>query len=280
MFKRSNVSYNISSELIANELKSKNGPINQISLMIPSGAKVLDIGAGNGILAILLQKKLSDLTIDGIEPNPYAAELARSNYRHFYIGFCQEFFDIIARENYDFIILADVVEHMADPLEFLTALGSILSHKTKIILSTPNIAFGAIKLALLKGHFNYSDSGILERTHLRFFTLETLQALVSNSGLNIEKVVFLQRSFLKSETRIEDLKISPFLFYAVKKDPMSFTYQFLLILSKESSSIERIFVRDIDRFLYLRYMVLRHGNNPLVKLLKRVYTTIRGNTTR
>jgi 2-polyprenyl-3-methyl-5-hydroxy-6-metoxy-1,4-benzoquinol methylase len=242
--------------------------------MIPSGSKVLDIGAGNGILALLLQKKLSDLIIDGIEPNRYAAELARSNYRHFYVGYCQDFFDIIAHENYDFIILADVVEHMADPLEFLTELGSILSDRTKIILSTPNIAFGAIKLALLKGHFNYTDSGILERTHLRFFTFESLKVLISNSGLYIQKVVFLQRSFLNSETRIENLKISPFLFHTVKQDPMSLTYQFLLILSKESSSGESIFVQDLDRFVYLRYLVMRHRNIPVVKFANRVYHSI------
>ena len=271
MFTRSNNSYNCNDMMIEAVMDCKNSPLFQISKIIPDGVKVLDIGTGNGILSALLQKRHSNLIIDGIEPNSYAAKLAKKYYRNFYIGYGQKFFDVISQEKYDYIILADVIEHIADPLEFLKKLDSIISVKTKIILSIPNIAFGAIRFSLLNGNFDYIDSGIIERTHLRFFTLKTLETLISNSGLNIEKILFLQRSLFRSEIKIQNLKISPFLFHKVKKDPLSFTYHFLVVLTKKFCITEKILLGKKDRFPFFVYLIKRHRNFSLLKLIIDIY---------
>jgi len=261
--------------MIEAEVNCRNSPLYQISQIIPNGAKILDIGAGNGILSYLLQKRISNLIIDGIEPDSYASKLAKKYYRNFYTGYAQNFLDVIAQENYDFIILADVIEHIANPLELLKKLALIIPLKTKIILSLPNIAFGAIKLALLNGNFDYTDSGIIERTHLRFFTLKTLETLISNSGLNIEKIIFLQRSIFKSEIKLENLKINPFLFRKVNKDPLSFTYQFLIVLTKESCVSKKILLGKKDRLPFFIYLIRRHRNFPLFKIIIDTYRTIK-----
>ncbi|MCK4395680.1 MAG: class I SAM-dependent methyltransferase [Candidatus Marinimicrobia bacterium] len=261
--------------MIEANMNCGNSPLYQISQIIPDGSRILDIGAGNGILSRLLQKRHSNLIIDGIEPNSYAAKLAKKYYRNFYTGYAQNFFDLIAQEKYDYIILADVIEHIADPLEFLKKLASIISIKTKIILSIPNIAFGAIRFSLLNGNFDYIDSGIIERTHLRFFTLKTLETLISNSGLNIEKILFLQRSLFRSEIKIENLKISPFLFHKVKKDPLSFTYHFLIVLTKMFCVSEKTLLGKKDRFPFFIYLIKRHRNSPLLKIIIDIYHTIK-----
>ena len=63
----------------------------------------------------------------------------------------------IYKEDYDFIILADVLEHLVNPFEFIHELSKNISAKTKIIISVPNIAFGAVRIALLNGNFDYVD---------------------------------------------------------------------------------------------------------------------------
>lgn len=260
--------------MIETEMNCQNTPLYQIMQIIPDGAKVLDIGTGNGVLSLLLQNRLSNLIIDGIEPNSYAALLAKQYYRNFYTGYAQDYLDLIAKENYDFIILADVIEHIADPLEFITSLGSVVSRSTKIIISLPNIAFGAIRLSLLNGDFDYIDSGILERTHLRFFTLKTLETFISNSGLNLKEMIFLQKSLFKSEIKIEILKINPYLFHKVKKDPLSFIYHFLIVLTKDSCITEKILVGKKDRYPFFIYLLKRHRNNPLIKIIINKYHSI------
>jgi len=270
MFTRNDESYNISKI----EYQSPNSPLYQISQMIPNGSKVLDIGAGNGILGRMFKEKQVNIIIDGIEPNLYASELAKIYYRKFYTGYAQNYFDIICHEDYDYIVLADVIEHIADPYEFLKKLVSFISFKTKIIISIPNISFGAVRLAILNGNFDYSDSGLIEKTHLRFFTLKTILTLLSKCKINIEKIIYLQRSIFNSEIKIEILKINPFILHNIKKDPLSYTYQFLLILTKKSCVSENILVGEVDKHLYLKYLIKRHRNiylfSSLLRILQRI----------
>lgn len=244
MFNRLNKTYDYTPDVIQNILRDSANPLNIIAEIINDKAKVLDIGAGNGILASVLCEKNKFLVIDGIEPAPYATNLARKSYRHFYCGFAKNFKDKILREDYDFIVLADVIEHMNDPLDFLSDLVAGLPKKTKIILSIPNIAFGAVRLSLLNGEFNYVDSGILEKTHLRFFTLKTIEMLISNLNMNIEKLYFLQRNFLKTEINLKELKLNLFCLSNVLKDSLSSTYQFLLVLTKEQVTTEKKFIGE------------------------------------
>lgn len=204
------------------------------------GSKVLDIGAGNGLLACVLEELNKEVIIDGIEINPYAAEKARVHYRNFYCGPAQDYFDIIKQGNYDFVVLADVIEHIPDPLEFLTELTHKLPVSTRLVISVPNVAFGAIRLALLNGNFDYVDSGLLEKSHLRFFTLKTLQALVSELGLYVETLSYLKRNVFETEVAIELMYLDPFLVYRLLKDELASTYQFLLVVCKEPRPFEAI----------------------------------------
>jgi len=154
--------------------------------------------------------------------------------RQFFTGYAQDFAQKIIETDYDFIILADVIEHMVDPLTFLRDLSSWISNRTRIVLSVPNVAFGAVRLALLGGRFDYVDSGLLERTHLRFFTLATLESIIRNIGMNTEKIYFLRQNIFTTEIDLRSLGVNSLCLCKILRDELAWTYQFLVVLTREA----------------------------------------------
>ena len=239
MFTRNPVTYEYDQAVVGCILQDDANPLKRICEVIPGKSKVLDVGAGNGLLAAVMKTFNKDMIIDGIEPDLHAASIAKSQYRFFWTGYVEDFKDTIQREGYDYIVMADVIEHFQDPQSFLQQLVSWISSETRIVLSIPNIAFGAVRLDLLKGNFRYVDSGILEKTHLRFFTLETLLQLVSASGLTVEKLCFLQRDFLTTDIRHHMFDVGWTTLYKLMRDETASTYQFLVVLSHATVTTER-----------------------------------------
>lgn len=236
MFERPPETYKLSKKTVNAVMNDKAGPLYQIVSLVPEGSKILDVGAGNGLLSLCFKKIAKNITIDGVEPSKEAHQLAKSHYRKMYNGYLQDFWTVIKQEKYDYIVLADVIEHVVDPEEFLKNIFSKIGKSTKVILSTPNVAFASVRLALLNGRFDYVDSGLLERTHLRFFTVDTLKSLVINCNVGTEKVIHLQRKFDHTEipTPLSKDKIE---LIRMTKDDYASVYQFLLVLTKEHSKV-------------------------------------------
>lgn len=82
--------------------------------------------------------------------------------------------DSLGKETFDYVIAADVIEHLRDPLKCLTMIKKFLSNDSQLLISLPNIAYGGIIAALFCGQFPYADKGILDETHLRFFTKDSM----------------------------------------------------------------------------------------------------------
>ncbi len=252
MFRRPDSTYEDLPEAVRWVLGDPASPIHRVAKLIPEGSSVLDIGAGNGLLARTLRATHQDIFVDGIEPNRHAAAIAAPHYRNFYHGVAEDFIPLA--ERYDFIVLADVIEHLADPLTFLADLTDGLPTQTKVVIDTPNVAFGTVRLSLLKGRFDYVDSGLLERTHLRFFTLSTLERLVGEVGLNVEKLYFLQRNLLKTEIPVNDLALHTRVVLELLRDPLASTYQFLLLLTHDEVVTDRrAFGERLTKRAYLQW---------------------------
>ncbi len=100
-----------------------------------------------------------------------------------------------------------------------------------MLLSVPHIGFGAARLGLLNGAFDYVDSGLLERTHLRFFTLKTALTLFSDLNWGVEKVLRLQRSFTRVEYDRASLQAPASVLRRLAADDEARTYQYLYVLS-------------------------------------------------
>lgn len=274
MFCRKDETYVVGDEVLDRILADDANPLCQISKLIGGfngQAKVLDMGAGNGLLARVVVRETKNVIIDGIEPSKFASTIASAHYRKFYTGFGQDFFSMIEQENYNFIVLADVIEHMVDPFTFLKELCKQVSLSTKIVITTPNVAFGAVRIALLNGHFNYVDSGILEKTHLRFFTLETLLSMFSNIEIYIEKIYFLNRSFFNSEIDIIKYRIGISDLLMLSNDELASTYQFLFVLTKSEVLTETIKFGMPIKLSILQYLLIRLKYFKLISLLSRIY---------
>jgi len=144
------------------------------------GLRILDIGTSAGLLGRALPP--SRYHVFGIEPNAGWADAASPSYDEIFIGTLAEAPDEYIRAH-DLVVCCDVLEHMADPQEQLTRLVKAQNLQSRFIVSVPNVAHLWIRLNLLIGRFDYSDRGILDRTHLRFFTRKGLIRMLENVGL-------------------------------------------------------------------------------------------------
>ncbi len=145
------------------------------------GRRLLDVGAADGLLSRHLTA--AGWRVTGIEGDP---ELARAGASH-----CERM--VVADldrevpdpgEEFALIVYGDVLEHLREPLAVLRALNRRLAPNGRVIVSVPNVAHLWIRVSLLAGRFEYADRGILDRTHLRFFTRRSLRALLAEAGLH------------------------------------------------------------------------------------------------
>lgn len=207
-------------------------PLNRIARIVTDGARVLDVGAGNGVLARLLKFQARGCIIDGVEPDPAAQQAAQSHYRSLFCGTVDQF--VAAREGdaelYDFIVMADVMEHIANPMPTLEQLKALLAPEGRIVISTPNVAFASVRLALMNGQFDYVDSGILERTHLRFYTLKSLRTLFEAVGLHAHAQFHCLRDPCRTEIAVGQFPFASLILRILARDELAKVYQFLFVL--------------------------------------------------
>lgn len=109
------------------------------------------------------------------------------------------------KEAFDYIILGDVLEHLYHPEEVLVRLSKYLKKDGRFICSIPNIMHTSVMIPLLKGKFEYAESGILDKTHIRFFTLESIVKMLDCCGLKTEKVSGIYSDIEKMEADQEFL---------------------------------------------------------------------------
>lgn len=149
---------------------------------LPAHSKVLDIGTASGMIA--RGSRGASLRFFGIEANREWAEIASAYYEKLWNRPFDETPDEALR-GYDAVVLGDVLEHMPAPERALHRLVQLQAPGCLFVISVPNVANLWVRWHLLTGHFDYAERGILDRTHLRFFTRKTLTALVRESGLEI-----------------------------------------------------------------------------------------------
>lgn len=147
-------------------------------------ATLLDVGTASGTLGRMCQGL--GVKLYGIEPNPEWAEMARPYYQQIFTGSLQEAPAPFINDA-NVIVLADVLEHMPEPQSTLRGLVAQAAPGCVFMLSVPNVANLSVRLGLLFGRFDYAERGILDRTHLHFFTRATFHQMVKEAGLNIQR---------------------------------------------------------------------------------------------
>jgi 2-polyprenyl-3-methyl-5-hydroxy-6-metoxy-1,4-benzoquinol methylase len=160
----------------------------EIVEMVPDECRaILDVGCGYGVLGRYLKENGVN-EVCGIELSPNAADEARKVLDEVVVGNV-EFVELpFLTGHFDCIICADVLEHLIDPWNVLSNLKRYLKPGGCIIASIPNIGFHRVVRSLMKGRWEYTGSGVLDRTHLRFFTLDGILGLFVDNGMKIQKI--------------------------------------------------------------------------------------------
>jgi len=156
-----------------------------VETLVPNGTRrILDVGCGEGILGRrLLEKGASEVV--GIEFSPDACERAEKNLTGVICGDMEKIGLPFDEGYFDCLILADILEHLKDPLSALKKLRKYLSDSGVVIASIPNVRYHGVINMLVEGDWKYEDHGILDKTHLRFFTRKEMERLFAESGFEI-----------------------------------------------------------------------------------------------
>ncbi|MDG4555765.1 MAG: class I SAM-dependent methyltransferase [Candidatus Competibacter sp.] len=150
---------------------------------------VLDIGCAGGCLGRqLLMTGLAE-RCDGIEPNEEAATQAADRLHRIWVADLAAVAEQVPWPDYDLLIMADVLEHLIDPWQVLAELHRRARPGARLLLSVPNVRHKSVVLPLLfRGRFDYADAGILDRTHLHFFTRSSLLDAVGRAGWRVATI--------------------------------------------------------------------------------------------
>src|SRR5262245_21140901 len=134
--------------------------------LVGAHKRVLELGCGSGHMTQALREQ--DCTVIGIEIHPEAAERAAANCERVIVGDLDylDFQRELGTDRFDVIVAADVLEHLKDPLSILRSVKQFLLPRGRLVISVPNVAHISIRLALLAGKFPYSETGLLDQTHL------------------------------------------------------------------------------------------------------------------
>jgi 2-polyprenyl-3-methyl-5-hydroxy-6-metoxy-1,4-benzoquinol methylase len=161
----------------------------EVLALIPVGTKrLLDVGCSNGATAALAKKQFGIEYVVGVELFPDAAETARKRLDEVIEGNIEILTLPYTDDYFDCIICADILEHTQNPWLVLTALRRLISPNGVVIASIPNIGHIVPLLKIAFDRFEYEESGILDKTHLRFFTLHTIKQMFSETGFQIEVI--------------------------------------------------------------------------------------------
>jgi len=162
----------------------------EIAPLLPlHAARVLDVGCGAGATLQWLKQGGRCGVGVGIEMMESAAAIARGRIDEVHVGDATLLVDTaFAPQSFDLVLCLDVLEHLVDPWAFVAKLCPLLRPGGRVIASLPNVRHLRVVLPLLlAGRWRYEASGILDRTHLRFFTRESALELMSTGGLRVQQ---------------------------------------------------------------------------------------------
>lgn len=207
--------------------------------MIGHATRVLEFGCGPGHVTRALKERGCQVT--GLEGDPVAAELAAEHAEHVLVTDfdTDDYAAKLVDEEYDVALFGDVLEHVREPLELLRSVRPLLRHGGYVVISVPNVAHIDVRLALLRGKFEYKPWGLLDETHLRFFTLDSVQQLVREAGFRMVELRRVVVPAFNSEIEVDRADMNPAVVAEVLADPESETYQF----------VARLVVDDGDAFM-------------------------------
>jgi O-antigen biosynthesis protein len=190
--------------------------------------RVLEVGCATGYFTKVLRERGCDVV--GIELDPEAAAVAEQWAERVVVGNLDssDVWDALEGEQFDAVTFGDVLEHLRDPLSVLRSAVRYLKPSGIVAISVPNIAHGDVRMALLRGDFPYRETGLLDQTHIHFFTKESLRKMIKEAGLILVETRRMVKPLFQTELEINRDDIDQPTINSILQDPEAETYQFVV----------------------------------------------------
>ena len=199
--------------------------------LIPPGSRVLDLGCGSGELASYLTARGDRVWGADINPGAIARAAAHCVATRVADLEITPLADLFPGRRFDAIVYADVLEHVRDPWDLLQQSRPLLVDGGVVVASIPNFAHAAVRLAVVSGSIPYRQLGILDDTHVRFFTGKSVAALFEESGFRVQAIERTKLAFGAPSDLVPDvgvLRVPPTIEQHVRNDPEGETLQFVV----------------------------------------------------
>ena len=161
--------------------------------------RILEIGCGNGDTGALAISEGKCVCYCGVEVYCPAAEVARRKITEVIVGDVENIELPWPSQSFDVLILSEVLEHLVDPWAVLRKLRPLMKPGGQVFASTPNISHYKVVLMLLRGQWRLTDQGVMDRTHLRWFTPQTFRQMFESCGYCVHQVRPVSQLSLKAK---------------------------------------------------------------------------------
>jgi 2-polyprenyl-3-methyl-5-hydroxy-6-metoxy-1,4-benzoquinol methylase len=210
----------------------RNAPNNPHSFslqLIGRDKHVLELGCAAGHVTRALVQQ--GCTVVGVENDEEAAKRAAEVAEDVLVvdlSSADDLTQAVGEQRFDVVLAGDVLEHLPDPVGVLYAARRLLRPGGFVVLSLPNIAHVDVKLHLLTGRFDYQEYGLLDRTHLRFFTFDSVVRLLDDADLQLAEVRRVVRPPFDTELAVDRATVPAEALALAMRDAEAETYQFVV----------------------------------------------------
>lgn len=206
---------------------AENNPHAYAISMVGSGQRVLEVGCSVGHVTEHLVA--AGNTVVGVELDPEAAERARRFAADVHVADIDRTpLRALVEPGFDVVVLGDVLEHLRDPAATLGEVVGLLAPDGRVVISVPHVAFVDVRLMLLEGTWAYQGDGLLDRTHLRWFTRDGLSDLLAGAGLTATRVERVRLGPYESGLPVTPGRHGADVIRFAMADPEAATYQFVV----------------------------------------------------
>lgn len=220
-----------------------------IAEIIDANQTILDLGMGSGALGRHLKAE-KNVLVDGVTLNPEEAKLASDCYRRVVVADLDkvDLNAVLESATYDWIVCADVLEHLKFPERLLAQCEGRLNPGGHLITSIPNVAYCGLLAELMQGDFRYREEGLLDATHLRFFTRQSLHRWFKEQRWHLATVQTIEKSLGDSEFKVAFDALPPAVARYLQALPDALSYQFISIATPpgRTPSTEHLALADLS----------------------------------
>ena len=212
-----------------------------LAAFVQPRSRVLDLGTGAGGLGAYLRETKA-CTVDGLTLSAEEAEVARPDYRRVVVGNLESedwptHFD---GHGYDVIVCADVLEHVREPAAVLAQCTHLLAPGGLLLASVPNVAYAGLIVSLMHGEWTYGPEGLLDASHLRFFTRQSFEELLNRQGWTLHAAEPIEQPWFETEFARRWDHLPPAVADHLLALPHASVYQWVFAAARQSGDIEAV----------------------------------------